>query len=642
MDNRSSTTEQILHALTKSVLSGERALREAEALYATDHWFDSRSFAKTALHVADRLREIGLAQTRIDEVPADNRTRYSGWTTAQAWDIDCGVLTIVRPQRRLLADWRAFPQHVIMRSESASGVFPVVAWNGADEVDLRGRIAFTHQRPAEVQHLIKAAGGQGLISDFLPELPGVRTREEALDHVLWEQVCFRPNPGGMWGFMISPEQGQWLETLLSRGPVTADVALEAHAYDGVTRTVDALLAADAPEGPELLLVAHLYEPGANDNASGAALALEAARTIYELQQAGKVRLKRPVRFLFALEGRGTMAWVHRHQADCRRLIAGLNLDEIGVDQSIGRSTAQVFLPPYSNPSFVGDLLAELAAQVLPPAVRWKTVADRADIILDTRFSDPSLGVPTPSIIQYPAWTYHTSKDTPEVLSPAILQAFGELAAVYLLRLATLSAADAECLDELLSRNARMEQLRLPSEDPLRLGLLRERLQAKQRELSRWGVTQLPRLSTAVAELPPPISATGPYARYVPRRTTLATPAGTQVAELFDGKQRIDFRKNLLDNGLDLVFHHFFYWADGVRSIEDICLRIEDELQHPSQSDSIPRTTTSVLTHKLGGALNRKAVLLMHHQLVEAGIIELDDRCRSQENSSVGEGDGHPG
>lgn len=607
-------------------LSGRLALREAGALYASDHWFSYTNFARTADHVASRLRGIGLVDVRIDDIPAESRTSYSGWVTAPAWDITRGTLTILEPQHRRIADWQDVPHHVIMRSASASGKYPVVAWNGED-VDLRGKIAFTHVRPAEAQHRIHQLGGQGIVSDFLPELPGVRTRQSSMDHVLWEQICFRPNPGLMWGFMISPEAGLWLESLLATGPVRAEVDLDGRTYEGVTRAVDALLPGDDPQAPQVLLVAHIYEPGANDNASGAGLALEILRALRTLQKSRKINIKRGIRVLMAYEGRGTMAWVHRHQPECRRLIAGLNIDEIGVDQTIGQSTAHLFLPPYSNPSFVGDLLVDLARQVLPADVRWKPVADRADIILDTRFSDPSINVPTPCIIQYPAWTYHTSRDTPEVLSADVLQAFGELSALYLLRLCNLGASDSASMDALLSRNGAAEAIRL-SEAPVRAALLRQRLSAKADELVRYGITDLPRLQQVIHALPQPSPTEGALKHVIPRRLTLAAPGGTQVADTLGARERAAFRQNLLDHGLDLVFHHFFYWADGHRSIEDICLRIEDELHTDLRSDSIPRTTTSKLTHDLGQCLDRPAVLHMYEQLVAAGMMELRQRDKS--------------
>ena len=602
------------------LISGERAVEQADFLYQSDHWFTYTNFARTAQHVAQRLEWMGMADVRVDPIPAENRTRYSGWTTMTAWDVDHARLTVVGPPRRVLADWAQTPHHLIMRSESARGLFPAVQWDGDPAADLRGKIAFTHQRAAEVQHALRAAGGTGIISDFLPSLPGVRDARDARDHVLWEQVCFRPNPGNLFGFMLSPQQGQWLEEQLRGGPLEMEVDVQARNHEGVTHAVDALIPADDPCAQDLLLVAHLYEPGANDNASGAALALEVLAAIIKLRRRGRLRLRRGIRVLLAYEGRGTVAWMHRHAPDLRRLVAGLNLDEIGVDQAIGKSTAHVFLPPHSAPSIAGDVLVHCCQTLLPPEVRWKPVGDRADIILDTRFSDPNIGVPTPCIIQYPAFTYHTSKDTPAVLSPRVMKAFGVVAAAYLLRMANLGPADADELDALASADAWRQRQAVT--DPRRLGLLRERLEWKRRELGRLGVGELPRLERIINNLPAVKRATGRYAALVPRRCTLASPGGTQVADLLPDSQRTAFRKNLLEHGLDLVFHHLFYWADGSRSVEDICLRIEDELALSANADAIPRTTTGQLTHDLEGRLDREAVMLLYEQLVEIGMMRI--------------------
>jgi hypothetical protein len=330
-------------------------------------------------------------------------------------------------------------------------------------------------------------------------------------------------------------------------------------------------------------------------------------------------LRRSIRALLAYEGRGTIAWVHRHEADCRRAVAGLNLDEIGIEQTIGRSTARIFLPPHSNPSFVGDLLLEIA-QSLPIDIRWKPAADRADIILDTRLSDPSINVPIPAMIQYPASVYHTSQDTPEVLSPHVLGAFGRVAAEYLLRLATLGEQDALALDAVQSARGTADSKRM--RDDRSRSFLRERLEVKREELARWGVTALPRLTQVIQALPQSALPVSDYSRFVPRRLTLASPGGTQVADILGGDARAAFRTNLLDHGLDLVFHHFFYWADGRRNLEEICARIEDESGQPAGADAIPRTTTGTLIHQGNRRIDRQAALLMYRQLAAAEFIDL--------------------
>lgn len=622
-----------IHALASGALSADRAFDEAKALYKTDHWFSYANFAKSARYIESRLEGIGLSEVGIDPIPAENRTRYSGWTTANAWDVERGTLAILSPERKTIADWGAVPHHVIMRSDPASGRFEIVPWNPGDRTDVRGKLAFTHKRPSEVQHDLKAAGGLGIVSDFVTLLPGFRTREDVMDHVLWEQVCFRPNPGGMWGFMLSPRQGEWLEGLLEKGKVEAEVDLRTRNYDGTTDAIEGLLPGDGSTDEEVLLVTSIYEPGANDDCSGGGLCIEIARAMKTLRDAGRLGLKRGVRFLWIYEGRGAVAWMHRHEGTLRRLKAGLNLDEVGVDQSKARSTAHFFVPPYSNPSFVGELLCDLAARLLPTGLRWKPVADRSDIILDTRFSDPSVGVPTPCIIQYPALFYHTSLDTPETLDPNLMHSIGALSIAYLARLSSLSPADAPFYDDLLARHAREEEARIRSEanGPLageRLGLLRERLEAKRAELSRWGIAPsgLSKLSGAIRPLPePPAEGSGAFSRIFPRRKTLAAPSGLQLGDTLPEALRVPYKKNLMSNGLDLIFHHFFYWADGSRSLEAICRRVEEELRHPGKADSIPRTAAAEVLHERGEGLSREAVHLLYKHLVEAGMMELGKR-----------------
>jgi aminopeptidase YwaD len=60
-------------------------------------------------------------------------------------------------------------------------------------------------------------------------------------------------------------------------------------------------------------------------------------------------------------------------------------------------------------------------------------------------SDPSVGVPTPMIIQWPDRFYHTSQDTPDKVDPAMLSRVGSLAATYAYFLANAGQEEATWL-----------------------------------------------------------------------------------------------------------------------------------------------------------------------------------------------------
>jgi hypothetical protein len=214
----------------------------------------------------------------------------------------------------------------------------------------------------------------------------------------------------------------------------------------------------------VLIVAHLChpQPSANDNASGAAAALEAARTLQSLISSGELpRPKRTIRFLWVPEIHGMVAYLAEYKGNLDQVLAGLNLDMVGEDQGQTGSSWLLERPPDASASFAPDLLACLRddlpalkgmVDVAPshtgiggyPLYRQAEVpfSGGSDHLV---LSDPSVGVPTPMLIQWPDRFYHTSADTPDRTDPNSLARAATLAAVYAYWLATAGAHEATWL-----------------------------------------------------------------------------------------------------------------------------------------------------------------------------------------------------
>jgi hypothetical protein len=203
---------------------------------------------------------------------------------------------------------------------------------------------------------------------------------------------------------------------------------------------------------EVLLVSHLChpQPSANDNASGAAALLEAAATLARLIGAGTLPAPaRGIRFVWVPEMTGTFAWMADHEAEMRqgRWIAGLNLDMVGADQCQTNGICEFVGLPASGAAFADHLLYWLM-QPFVGDIRYKEApfASGSDNYI---LSDPSVGIPTPMINDWPDRFYHSSADTPDKVSPAALARSGALAALYAYWLATAGPADATWLGHLM-------------------------------------------------------------------------------------------------------------------------------------------------------------------------------------------------
>ena len=165
--------------------------------------------------------------------------------------------------------------------------------------------------------------------------------------------------------MLSPRQGDLVRNLLRQGAVRLTVQIASRSYDGVFHSVTAVIPGAEEPGQEILLVSHLYEPGANDNASGVGVSLELARSLHAAIEQGVLPRPAPQHPVPLQLGRlRPVHWLHKHADRIAKLLGGLNIDEVGVDQELGTSVLHLFMPPAANPSCTGHLLAIFAANSL--------------------------------------------------------------------------------------------------------------------------------------------------------------------------------------------------------------------------------------------------------------------------------------
>ena len=206
------------------------------------------------------------------------------------------------------------------------------------------------------------------------------------------------------------------------------------------------------------MVTHLChpQPSANDNASGAGAPLEAARTLQALIENSKLpRPRRSIRLLWETEMTGTCAYLSTHQDRIPHIVAGLNLDMVGQDQTLCGSSFLAELPPQALASFAGPLLSRLQEEFFEEAkarggtdsyaLFRKTVTPFSGGSDHYILSDPTVGVPTPMLIQWPDRFYHTTADTMDKVDAHMLHIVGSLAAAYAYWLATAEQAEATWL-----------------------------------------------------------------------------------------------------------------------------------------------------------------------------------------------------
>lgn len=233
--------------------------------------------------------------------------------------------------------------------------------------------------------------------------------------------------------------------------------MDARLFPGNLDVVTATIKGSSKPDEEVFLIAHLChpQPSANDNASGSGLLLEIARTIKTLIDHKKIeRPVRTIRFIWVPETYGSVAYLDRHEDSSQRLVAGLNLDVVGQNQELCKSTLNLDRTPDSLPSYLNDYVYSLLEQSVkefdvPSAFgssstfRYATGAfsggsDHAE------FTDSTIGIPCIMLVQWPDLFYHTSTDTIDKVSVDTLKRVGWIATVAALTLADANAEEA-CL-----------------------------------------------------------------------------------------------------------------------------------------------------------------------------------------------------
>jgi len=430
----------------------------------------SPGFREAARYCQERLREAGV-EAEVLSFPADEKTQYWSARMFQEWEATEATLHLVEPEdeRRKLADFRDCPISLIQRSVPFEGEAEVILLEDGEEeteyegLDLRGKVVLTKGDLDRVRQLaVEKHGAIGIIFDGMRETPPVRTRMDVPDALQYTSFWWTGHEKKCFGFVLSPREGERLRALIKKRsqegepPIKVRAKVDSRLYDGEIEVVSALI--PGKTGEEIVIVAHLCHPrpSANDNASGSATALEIARTLRKLIDEGKLAPpRRGIRFLWVPEMAGTYAYLATHEDGIERMVAGLNLDMVGQNQDLCGSSFLIEQPPQAMPSFAPVLLERLREELLGEVSAFGGTGSYALFrYAVTPFSggsdhyilsDPSVGVPTPMIIQWPDRFYHTSQDTPDKVDPAMLSRVGSLAATYAYFLANAGKEEATWL-----------------------------------------------------------------------------------------------------------------------------------------------------------------------------------------------------
>jgi len=410
----------------------------------------SPGFRDAAQRTAEMLKNGGL-KTEIFSFPSDGKTHYFSYLSPEEWHATEASLWLTRPKREKLADYSAERLSLIQRSAPCRTEAQIVVLQDGEErseyrnIDVAGKIVLTKGDLRRVYELaVEAHGALGIVYDGIRKVSGFRDRYTVPDAVADARFAWTPKDKRCFGFVISARNGERLRALIAeeteRGRTcTAQAKVNASFREGEIQVVSGFIPGATDE--EVWLIAHLChpEPSANDNASGAATVVESARTLASLIRTRKLpNPRRGLRFLLVPEILGTCAYL----ASRRKIkaIAGCNLDMVGQNQSLCGSSFLIERTPHASASFTDILLQRIQDELMREATPFSGSAsyplfrhavtpfsggsDHAVL------SDPTIGIPSPMLIQWPDYYYHTNQDTLDKVDAKMLRLAGVMASSY--------------------------------------------------------------------------------------------------------------------------------------------------------------------------------------------------------------------
>ena len=458
-----------LNRLVRDELSGVVAKSFVEQIARFHRIQASTMFHEAAEYVKNELLKIGLQNATIEQFTADGKTKYWTYTSPIGWTVKTAELYLVEPEEKLIVRYKDVPTclHTYSKATPPEGVTAelIDVSKGTKPKDYEGKdvkgkfvLATGRANPVHEQAVYKH-GAAGVITDTITyEIPGVRESLDIPDAHAYQGIW--PTAEELdkvtFGFSLSKRQGNQLRALLKNGKtVKLKAKVDAQLFPGNEEVITATIPGKTKPNEEIFLIAHIChpKPSANDNASGSGLLLEIARTIMALINSGKIEPPaRTIRFFWVPETMGTVAYLSYHEDMFSRFVAGINLDMVGQNQELCKSTLNLDRTPDSLPSYLNDYVFSLIEQSIKEfdkvtgfgsssTFRYNTTAfsggsDHAE------FTNSTIGVPCVMLLQWPDLFYHTSMDSIDKVSEDSLKRIGWITTMAALTLANATAETA--------------------------------------------------------------------------------------------------------------------------------------------------------------------------------------------------------
>ncbi|MFP3940893.1 MAG: serine hydrolase [Thermoanaerobaculia bacterium] len=495
--------EETVGALAAEV-SGTNARHTVQELSLHHRMRGSRGFAAAAEAIRSRAEAYGLDGVEVLELPADGERVYGTQRSRPAWDADFAELWELASEgegsegedrwadARRIASYDLRPVTLAQDSASGSAVADLVdvGTGTAPEdyagEDVAGKLVLASAQPEDVAPLAVAEhGAAGIVSWAQNQKSAWWGRDETL--VRWGHLDTFPETAAeaeAFAFMVSPAQAAaWRERLERGERVRLRAEVRAGRHPGAYRIPMATIPGADPEltRQEIVYSCHLdhQRPGANDDASGCAAILEAARALAKLVEEGKLAApRRTLRFVWPPEIEGTIALLVARPDLAARARAVIHLDMVGGDAGATKAVFHVTRSPASLPTVANDVAEAFARWVNEETYAYAATGEGSAVLPDAlvdpegsreplraRIAPFSMGsdhqvwaegsfrVPAIYMNDWPDRFIHTHADSVANVDPTKLRRAAFLAAASGYTLASLDGEDVPGLLEIVRRHA---------------------------------------------------------------------------------------------------------------------------------------------------------------------------------------------
>ena len=436
-------------------------------------------------HIRTRLEGVGFGRPnsagtiRVDEFAGGSR----GWdyrTGTLAFDGDADPVLLSRERDRVSLAINSFPTPPGGIRAPLVDVGPGAAEGDYAGKEIRGAVVLGDAGIGRLwQEAVKKRGAIGVVSTeiapYIRPSDPVRMSDAEKDVLQWGGIPYDADVKG-FGFKASWRAASRMRDRLRGGPVGVRVEIDSTFYDGPSRTLVAEIPGRSLPSERIVLVAHLQEPGANDDASGCATLYGVARALMEAIASGALpQPERTLTFMWVDEIRGSRQWITSRPEEARGVQYMMAMDMTGEDTA--KTGGSFLVEKQADPSAVwtrpsdphtewggGEVTeSSLKGSLLNDvhlAVCQRRAKDSGWVVRTNPYEGGSdhtafggAGVPSLLNWHFTDRFYHSSQDRPDKASAAEMENVGVAVAASSWFLASADAKDAAAVVELLSAAA---------------------------------------------------------------------------------------------------------------------------------------------------------------------------------------------